>query len=137
MNLEEIEEALSVALPLRSPTFQPDDSARKKIGELEDYMLKSAQICGGLYEAKHWLVVVADRLASEWEHLDGWEYALRRPRAKATKAEVNAAKVKASPELYAAGRRARALRASVMDQITRLEREGDRMSRAYTMLSGS
>lgn len=137
MDLAEIESVLERALPLRSPTLSPDDSGRRKIEVLQDYMLQTATVCGGLYEAKHWLVAVTDRLASEWQNLEGWEVALKRTRAKATKEEIDAAKVQVAPALHAAGRRARHLRASVIDQITRLEREGDRMSRAYTMLSGS
>lgn len=136
MDLPDIEAVLEAALPLRSPVFQPGDTARKKIGELEDYMLKTAHVTGGLVEAKHWLAAVEERLSEEWDALQGWEVALKRPRAKATKQEITVAKMQSAPQLYEAGRKARRLRVSVVDQITRLEREGDRMSRAYTMLSG-
>lgn len=137
MNLGEIEGVLGDALPLRSPVYDPTQRPRDRITALEDYMLRTANVCGALYEAKHWLAALEGTLADEWKNLDGWEYALKRPRAKATKVEIDAAKAKASPGLFEAGRTARRLRESVVDQITRLEKEGDRMSRAYSMESGS
>lgn len=136
MTLEEIEAALAAALSLRSPILAPDDSGRRKIEVLQNYMLLTAHVSGDLVEAKHWLAALIDRLAGQWESLAGWEVALKRPRAKATKAEIDQAKIVVEPQLYAAGRKARALRESVVDQIARLEREERVMSRAYTMLSG-
>jgi hypothetical protein len=135
--LDEIEKVLAEALPLRSPMLNPNARPRERISVLEDYMLRTATISGGLYEAKHWLVALEAQLADEWKNLQGWETALRRTRARATKAEIDAAKVQVAPMLWEQGRRTRQLRTSVVDQITRLEKEGDRMSRAYSMESGS
>lgn len=137
MNLEEIEKVLAEALPLRSPMLDPTARPRERIGVLEAYMLRTANVSGALYEAKHWLIALEATLADEWKNLQGWEVALKRPRARATKAEIDAAKVQSSPLLWEQGRRTRQLRTSVVDQITRLEKEGDRMSRAYSMESGS
>ena len=68
--------------------------------------------------------------------LGGWEVALKRPRDRATKAEIEEAKVKVAPQVYAAGREAKQLLDSVDDQISRFEREERVASRAYTMMSG-
>lgn len=136
MTIEEIEKALSDALSLRSPTFTPDDSSRRKIEALEGYMLQAAQVTGELVEARHWLRLLEVQLADEWETLQGWEVGTSKPRARLTKQDIHEAKIKVAPAKYAAGRHAKMLRESVIDQINRLEREGDRMSRAYTMISG-
>lgn len=136
MELEAIENALEVALRLRSPHFPEGTAPRAKIGLLEDYMLKSANVNGELVEARHWLRALIDTLTDQWNAMQGWEEFLRRPRAKATKAEINAAKVQASPAAWDAGRKARRLLQSIDDQITRLEREERVVSRAYTMVTG-
>lgn len=138
MTLDEIEAVLAGALKLRSPSFSESDgvSARQKIAALEDHMLKSASINGDLVEARHWLGMLTEKLAEDWEGLAGWEVALKRPRAKATRQDVQAAKVAVAPQLFAAGRKAARLRASIDDQIVRLEREEKVCSRAYTMMSG-
>lgn len=137
MNLDAIQAALDEALPLRSPVYDPTKHPRERIVEMEAHMLKAAHVAGSLYEAKHWLLALEARLRDEWETLTGWDYALTRPRGKATKAEIDQAKAQAAPALFESGRRARHLRESVIDQIQRLEKEGDRMSRAYSMEAGS
>lgn len=137
MTLEQIEQVLADALKLRSPVFVGDVSGSGKVALLEDYMLKSANVNGGLVEARHWLRMIEAKLAEEWDSLQGWEVALKRPRAKATKQDVQAAKMVVAPQLFSAGRKAKRLRESVEDQISRLEREGKVCSRAYTMVTGS
>lgn len=135
MNLEQIREVVDRALPLRFPKVDELRGA-EKVAALEDHMLASALISGDLVEARHWLRRLQETLRDEWAHLEGWEVALKRPRDRATKAEIEEAKVKVSPALYAAGREARQLLDSVDDQITRFEREERVASRAYTMMSG-
>lgn len=137
MDLEQIEAVLMVALKLRSPHFAPGHPPRSKIAELEDYLLRSASVNGELVEALHWCREAGVALGDAWEQLEGWEVALRRPRAKATRQEIQAAKMRTSPQLYEAGRKARRLRESLVDQIARLEREERVVSRAYTMVTGS
>lgn len=137
MTLDEIRGALARALPMRSPIFAEDMRPAAKVPVLEEYMLAVAEINGELVEARHWLRLLAETLADEWEHLAGWEVALRKPRARATKTDINAAKVQVAPQLFSAGREARKLRESVDDQIERFEREERVVSRAYTMITGS
>ena len=136
MTLDEIEQVLADALKLRSPVFLGGESGAGRVTVLENYMLKSANINGSLVEARHWLRAIEEKLADEWEGLAGWEVALRRPRAKATKQDIQQAKMAVAPQLFAAGRKAKRLVASVDDQISRLEREERVVSRAYTMIVG-
>lgn len=136
MTLDEIRDALNRSLPMRSPTFAEDTPGGEKVPVLENYMLAVAEINGELVEARHWLRLLIEKLGDDWEHLQGWEVALRKARARATKQDINAAKVQVAPQLFAAGREARRLRDSVDDQIARFEREERVVSRAYTMVTG-
>lgn len=136
MTLEQIEEALTGALRLRSPVFEPGTAPRAKVSAIEDHMLLSANVNGDLVAARHWLRMLEAKLGDEWEAMTGWEVALRKARNRASKAEINEAKIATAPAKFQAGRKARRLRESVDDQIVRLEREERVCSRAYTMLSG-
>jgi hypothetical protein len=139
VDLEQIEEILLAALKLRSPCFTARSgiTVREKIAELEDYLLKGAHVNGELVEVRHWLREVEEDLTDQWDGLVGWEINLGSAKViNATKQQILAAKIAAAPQLYAALRKARRLRESVVDQITRLEREEKVMSRAYTMISG-
>ncbi len=138
MTLERIREVLEEALPLRCPRCNdPDASPGRKAEELQDYMLQSANIAGGLWEAKHWLRALRAQLADEWERLKGWEVATTKRRERLTAADINRAKTQVAPAQYEAGREARRLAESVDDQIERLDREARACSRAYSMLSGT
>lgn len=136
MTLDEIRDTLSRALPMRSPIFPDDTPGGEKVPILENYMLAVAEINGELVEARHWLRLLIESLGEQWKNLQGWEVALRKARARATKEDIHAAKVVVSPQLYDAGREARRLKASVDDQIARFEREERVVSRAYTMVVG-
>lgn len=138
MDLERIEAVLDEALELRMPYKREDDRPpRQKIAELEDHLLRSAHLNGDLVEAQHWLRLLTQTLADQWAALEGWQVALSGVTpAKATKAQVTAAKIQVAPQLHAAGVKAAQLRASVDAQIERLEREERVCSRAYTMMSG-
>lgn len=137
MDLVAIEAALQAALVLRTPTFQPGARGREKINALEDYMLASASINGDLVEARHWLREIEQKLRDDWDHMQGWEVALTVPASRATKPQIQHAKITVSPQMFEAGRKATRLRESVVDQIARLEREERVMSRVYTMISGA
>lgn len=136
MDLVAIEAALQTALVLRTPTFPPGARGREKINALEDYMLASASINGDLVEARHWLREIEQKLRDDWESLDGWQVALTGLVSKATKPQIQRAKITVAPQTFEAGRKATRLRESVVDQIARLEREERVMSRVYTMISG-
>lgn len=137
MDLEQIREALTSALELRSPRFSPEERPATKIAALEDYMLLSAHVNGDLVAARHWLRTLIDALAEEWERLQGWEVAVgNKPRARLTTADIQRAKIQIAPSKFEAGREAKRLMASINDQIARLEREERVCSRAYTMISG-
>lgn len=137
MTLDEIRGELARALPLRTPLFTDDTPPAQKVTALEDYMLTIAEVNGGLVEARHWLRELIEKLGDDWKNLQGWEVALRKPRARATKEDIQAAKVQVAPALYEAGREARKLKSSVEDQIARFEREERVVSRAYTLITGS
>lgn len=137
MTLDEIRDVLARALPMRSPTFPEDTPGGEKVPVLENYMLEVAYVNGELVEARHWLRLTIETLGDQWKNLQGWEVALRKARNRATKEEIHAAKVIVAPQLYEAGREARALKSSVDDQIARFEREERVVSRAYTMVVGS
>lgn len=135
MNLEEIEGVLTEALALKSPRWGPDDTPSVKVAAIEDHMVAAAHLSGRLVECRHWLRAMTMSLGEQWEALQGWETALKRPRAKATKQDIEASKIAVAPQLFAAGKKASALRASVDDQIARLEREDRTMSRLYTLVA--
>lgn len=135
MTLEEIRAALDAALPLRFPNVKQMGGAAK-VEALEDHMLACAILSGDLVEARHWLRKLEQDLRDQWDNLTGWEVAIKRPRDRVTKVEIEQAKISVAPTLYSAGREAKLLRESVDDQIARLERDERVASRSYTMLSG-
>lgn len=136
MSLDEIREVLARALPMRSPTFTQGTPGAGKVPALERHMLAVAEINGELVEARHWLRLTIEALGDQWKNLQGWEVALRKPRARATKEDIQAAKAMIAPHLFDAAREARTLKLSVDDQIERFEREERVVSRAYTMVTG-
>lgn len=138
MDIEAIEAALSVALPLRPPRFGPDDAARLKVGRLEDYLLESAYAHAELEEALHWLEALVGELKARVEEMTGWQVALPSGKRgeRATQQDVLRAKRQLDPVTFDAGARARQLRESVRRQIARFEFEERVVSRAYTLISG-
>lgn len=142
MNLDEIRATIADALPLRVPRFTAETPPKERVGALEDYLLGSAYMRGELIEARHWLRELEDALRQQIGELEGWEVMLpgrgAKPAGNPSKAHIQEAKQRAAPALFAAGREARKLLASVDDQIDRFEFEDKFViSRAYTFISGS
>jgi hypothetical protein len=139
MTLEEIQQTIADALPMRVPHFDADTPPRERVSKLEDYLLASAEQRGALIEARHWLRELEDNLRDQIDSLQGWQAMLQgSPRKVRTKTEIQQAKQAAAPALFSAGRVARKLRGSVDDQIDRFAFEDQFViSRAYSMISGS
>ena len=136
MDLKEIESLLDDAMEMRVP--RETDRGRERIEALESYLLDVVYMNAELVEARHHLREATSALEAEWARLEGWEMHMgNKPRARWTKPEMQAAKLKANRPLYEAGRKAGRLRQSVDDQIERFEREERNISRLYTMISGS
>lgn len=125
--------ALTTAKQLRIPTFEKGTSPRMKIDELETYLLLGAHTQGDLSEERLDLLVKLKPLQNQWEHLDGWE-SLKQTR---TEAGVKDAKRRINPDLYDQIQDLEWMVKRLTEEIDRLERDATKVSRVYTMITGS
>lgn len=123
---------LEVAGALRVPVFKAGTPVLAKAGALEDFILVSAHWCGEMHAERRGLMAEGAGLQDEWDTLQGWEV----HRRGKTDASVERAKAECRPDLWkrlqAIRRRVRAL----SDEIARLDRDFEKASRAYTIISG-
>jgi hypothetical protein len=128
----EATDPLEVAGALRAPVFQPGTAVRAKADALEEFILVGAHWCGEMHAERRNLMAEGAELQDEWDALTGWEG----HRRGKTDASVERAKAEANPVLHrklqAIRRRVRAL----SDEIARLDRDYEKASRAYTIISG-
>lgn len=135
MTLEEIRVALMNALPIRIPQFDPNTHPREKVSALEDHILKCAYHRGELEEALHWCIEAGKALKVKWDGVEGYEPMLP---SRPTKEQVDRAKAKINPDVWAGLQECRSLVESLKRQILRLGgTDYDAASRAYTLMSGS
>lgn len=125
--------ALQASKRLRIPTFEKGTSPRVKIDELETYLLLSAFTQGDLSEERLDVLVLLKPVQRRWEHLGGWE-SLKQTR---TEAGVKDAKRRVDPQLYDELQDLEWKVKRLTEEIDRLERDATKVSRAYSMITGS
>lgn len=133
MPSENTREKLAAAAELRIPRRHPDASLGAHVEQLETYMLESAWHQGELEQERLRTHEALHGLQETWDHLTGWE-PFRRSK---TETAVEDAKRQLRPDLYDAIKKAKWLIARCTEQIGRLERDAEKCSRAYTLVSGS
>lgn len=128
-----LSEAMRTAAALRFPVPKEDATPREKLEALEDYAVACAYWQGELHEERLTLLQEHRVRAREWDHLEGWE-PMRRSK---TEAAVDDAKRQLRPDLYDELQDDRAQLKDLGEQIGRLDREHDKLSRVYTIQTGS
>lgn len=130
--MSEETDPLEVGGALRVPVFERGTAVRAKADALEEFILVSAHWCGEMHAERRRLMADGAGLQDEWDALQGWEM----HRSGKTEASVERAKAEAAPELHrrlqSTRRRVRAL----TEEIARLDRDFEKASRAYTIISG-
>lgn len=121
------------AADLRVPLFDPQASLtpKEKIDQLGDYMLLAAFYHGELH---------AERLASHQELaplLGEWDAIEVGLSSKSTRAQEDQEKAKRRPQLASTLRELRWRVDRLTEEIVRLDRDHDKVSRAYTTMTGS
>lgn len=135
MNVAEIEEVRDLVRDeVRFPTWGPDEMPGKKIEALEGYIGLTAVRRAELLAAQDWIIVARRNLQEAWDGVQGHEAAL--PKG-ATNEQVNAAKRRIKPDVWAGLTEAKELLASIERQVRRLERDYDAASRTYTLITGT
>ena len=125
-------ETLERSLKMRVPRYDRDKTTSARVEEFEEYLLESARMQGDLtQEGIAWEKIIWP-LEEVWANLTGWEE-LRRTR---TEAAVTAAKRMVDPELYAKMEDIRWIIKKCALEADRMERDGTKVSRAYTMETG-
>lgn len=125
----ELMPALALSIEIRVPTFTADDSAGFKVEKLEEWVLGTAAVAGGLCRERLEAHVALAADLESWEQLEAG--------FGKTGADRRQAKAMLRPDL---DRRIRVLRWRIerlTEEIDRLEREYAKVSRAYTMIAGS
>jgi hypothetical protein len=121
------------ARALRVPLFQPGTTVAAKAEQMEDYMLLSAWYLGELHDERLTLRERLKPLRDEWEDLDGWQMFQRGK----TDQSVDKAKQTIAPELRQQIRDIDWQITQLTCEIERLDRDATKVSRAYTMLTGT
>jgi uncharacterized protein (DUF2132 family) len=138
VELEEIRRRLRAALPIRCPLFNPNESGRQKVEQLEDYLAKTAWHRAELEEALYWSWEVEKVLRAKWEGIEGWEQLLGPgARQRPTQAQITAAKARVDQSTYEALAEVKEIIEGLKRQIERLRLDDANTSRRYSLLSGS
>jgi hypothetical protein len=116
------------AKALRVPVFAHGTSARERIAELEEYLLLAAFYVGALHEERTDAHVDLASIDEEWEALHAYGK---------TAAEREGWRRQREPDLAARRHRLRWRVDRLSDEIARLDREHDKVSRAYTLIAGT
>lgn len=117
------------------PVFGEGTAPSHKIEQLESYLLLSAFTQGQLTEERvDWLSSLVP-LKDQWDHMPEHLWAeLRRTR---TETAVTHAKRIAMPDVYDKIQDHEWMIKRLTEEIDRMEREASKVSRAYTMITGS
>lgn len=126
-------DCLTTALSLRVPVFEKDAGSATKIAGLEDYLLLSAYTVGEMHEERAHLELELKGLSRDWSQLVGWE-----PLARGkTDTAAEAAKAQLRPDLHDEMEDLRHWIKQLNREIDRLDNEAKKVSRAYTLITGS
>ena len=128
-----IPEVLERSLKMRPPRYDRLMSSSMRVELLEEFMLESAYIQGDLTEARVEWEKVLWPLEQEWHDITGWEEFRRNK----TEAGVRAAKRMVRPDLWAMMEDIRWVIKRMGDEIERMESTAAKVSRSYTMETGS
>lgn len=131
-----LSDAFQKALALRFPVFDREDdetTPRQRIEALEDHAVLCAFYHGELIQERFEIRDEHRGRLHVWNHLEGWE-PLRRSK---TEAAVDDAKRQMRPDLYDELATDRAKMQDLSEQIERLDREHDKASRIYSIMTGS
>lgn len=127
-------EAMRTAVALRFPVFDREQtSARERLEMVEDHVLACGYWHGELLEERLELRAESRQREHEWDHLEGWETYRRNK----TEAAVDDAKRQLRPDLYDALQADKATLKDLGEQIDRLDREHDKVSRLYSIMTGA
>jgi hypothetical protein len=132
VSVAEATDPLEVAGALRVPVFSRDDSPSTKSGALEEFILVSAHWCGEMHAERRVLMEEGATAQDEWDTLQGWEV----HRRGKTDASVDRAKADMRPDLWRKLQNTRRRVRALTDEIARLDRDFEKASRAYTIISG-
>lgn len=132
--LDEFRETLERIAKVKIPGIKGMSSSAEKIEQLEFYLLQTAELRQEAGYAKLLVQQAVDRLEWEWEELEGWEVYLLD--GKRTGPSVREAKRRMRPDLFTSIREGKRLSERLGDQIKRLERDDQVVSRTYTFLTG-
>lgn len=125
--------ALLVAKKMRMPRFEKGTSPRVKVEQLETYLLESAFAQGELSEERLDRLLEVKRHQEVWDHIDISGYPLR----TRTEAAVRDAKRQVNPNLYNTLTELEWTIKRLVEEIDRLERDATKVSRVYSMMTGS
>lgn len=127
-----VSDRLRTAAALRVPVFEAGAGRLAKIAALEDHTLLSAFVAGDLHEERLGAYERMEPLKREWDGLTGWEAHTR----SKTDVAANDAKRRLRPDLHAQIADLGWTIRRLSEEIARLAADSDRVSRAYTMLTG-
>lgn len=128
----ELSEAHKTSAALRVPVFQPGTSRTERVSQLEDYMLLSAYWLGECHSERLEHYQALARLEEEWSGVTAWDLGSR-----ATQAQVDEAKRTVAPDVWTSMKRARWRVDRLTEEIERLDRDATKVSRAYTLITGT
>lgn len=139
IDLNGAKERLFEASRVRVPVFDQDESPGNKIAKLEDFALKAARWRASLEEARLWLSEAHHELTVQWAMIEGWEVHAPggKKRKDMTKDDITEAKRLTSPGLWRDISDTKHVIAQLSNQIRRLEKDEDRVSRIYTFITGN
>jgi len=127
----ETPDPLEVAGALRVPVFERGTAVRTKADALEEFILVSAHWCGEMHAERRQLMAEGAAAQDEWDTLQGWEV----HRRGKTEASVERAKADTRPDLWQKLQSTRRRVRSLTEEIARLDRDYEKASRAYTIIS--
>lgn len=119
---------LEESIQIRVPTFTADDGVGYRISKLEEWVLGTAAVAGGLSAERLRLHEELSGAGEEWESI--WVNGK-------TTALMDKERAETDPDLARRRRELKWLIARLDEEIDRFEREYAKVSRVYTMMSGS
>lgn len=145
MDPDRAREILFEASRLRVPKLRqkaegdlPPHTQHEKVHLLECFCVDAARWRSYLEEARLWMDEAAHRVSLDWQALEGWEEHLaegKKPK-EATKEVISEAKRKKDPDLWRSVHNSKKLVSQLSDQIRRIEKDEERVSRLYTFITG-
>lgn len=130
-----IPDSLARARSIRVPVFQRGTAPRVRVDALEEFMLVSAFHQGEMGEERLELLDELRDFETEWRAIPAEKWAPHR--VGTTLGSIDEAKAAVMPALWETITDKRWQIKRLSEEIDRLERDATKVSRAYTMISGS